>query len=144
MITLRNLLPLVALTVAACVAAPPAAPPEATAVAQGGAEATRTRALRGDGSCPPEFSGTCYPVWFGTNRKPLDAKDLGKGFGGDIDERIHYGKRIVRIPATHRPGELGSPLWDCSATRTAPRLRAPRSSTARSPASRISRRRRNA
>ena len=111
MITLRNLLPLVALTVAACVAAPPAAPPEATAVAQGGAEATRTRALRGDGSCPPEFSGTCYPVWFGTNRKPLDAKDLGKGFGGDIDERIHYGKRIVRIPATHRPGELGSPLW---------------------------------
>ena len=111
MITLRNLLPLVTLTVAACVAAPPAAPPDTTAVAQGGAEATRTRALRGDGSCPPEFSGTCYPVWFGTNRKPLDAKDLGKGFGSDIDERIHYGKRIVRIPATHRPGELGSPLW---------------------------------
>ena len=111
MITLRSLLPLVALMVAACVAAPPAAPPEATAAAQGSAEATRTRALRGDGSCPPEFSGTCYPVWFGTNRKPLDAKDPGKGFGGDIDERIHYGKRIVRIPATHRPGELGSPLW---------------------------------
>jgi esterase/lipase superfamily enzyme len=111
MITLRCLLPLVTFTLAACVAAPPAAPPVATAAAQGGAEAPRTRAVRGDASCPPEFSGTCYPVWFGTNRKPLDAKDLGKGFGTDIDERIHYGKRIVRIPALHRPGELGSPLW---------------------------------
>jgi esterase/lipase superfamily enzyme len=111
MITLRSLLPLVALTVVACVATPPAAPPEAVAVAQGAAEATRMRGLRGDASCPPEFSGTCYPVWFGTNRKPLDAKDPGKGFGGDIDERIHYGKRIVRIPALHRAGELGSPLW---------------------------------
>ena len=111
MITLRSLLPLLALMVAACVAAPPAAPPDAKAAAPGGAEAPRTRALRGDASCPPEFSGTCYPVWFGTNRKPLDAKDPGKGFGADIDERIHYGKRIVRIPALHRPGELGSPLW---------------------------------
>jgi esterase/lipase superfamily enzyme len=69
------------------------------------------RTIRSDASCPPEFSGTCYPVWFGTNRKPIDAKDPGKGFGVESDERIHYGKRIVRIPVTHRPGELGSPLW---------------------------------
>lgn len=65
----------------------------------------------GDGTCPPEFSGTCYPVWFGTNRRPLDPSDPGKGFGAAFDERIHFGKRIVRIPSSHRTGELGSPLW---------------------------------
>jgi len=69
------------------------------------------RGLGNDGRCPPEFSGTCYPVWFGTNRKPLDAGDPGKGFGSDFDERLHFGKRIVRIPSSHRLGELGSPLW---------------------------------
>ena len=111
MITLRSLLPLVALTVAACVATPPAAPPEAVPVAQGAAEAARMRTMRSDAPCPPEFSGTCYPVWFGTNRKPLDAADPAKGFGSEVDERIHYGKRFVRIPSTHRTGELGSPLW---------------------------------
>ncbi|HEX6136587.1 MAG TPA: alpha/beta hydrolase [Casimicrobiaceae bacterium] len=61
--------------------------------------------------CPPAFTGTCYPVWFGTNRKPIDPHDLSKGFGGDYDDAMHFGKRIVFIPRTHRPGELESPLW---------------------------------
>ncbi len=50
-------------------------------------------------------------MWFGTNRRPLDPSDPGKGFGTEFDERIHFGKRIVRIPSSHRTGELGSPLW---------------------------------
>ncbi len=114
MIRLHTLLSLAALMLAACVATPPPAPPTAPAEParmRGAApEAARMRAM-GDGSCPPEFSGTCYPVWFGTNRRPLDPADPGKGFGGEIDDRIHFGKRIVRIPASHRVGELGSPLW---------------------------------
>lgn len=106
MIRLHALLPLVTLALAACVATPPPPPPPPAA-----AEAPRMRGARGDGGCPSEFSGTCYPVWFGTNRRPLDPSDPGKGFGSEIDERIHFGKRIVRIPSSHRVGELGSPLW---------------------------------
>lgn len=111
MIRLHSLLAiLMALMLAACVVTPPAEPtppaPSPTAP-----DTLRMRSARADGSCPPEFSGTCYPVWFGTNRKPLDAADPAKGFGAEIDERIHFGKRIVRIPSSHRTGELGSPLW---------------------------------
>jgi esterase/lipase superfamily enzyme len=69
----------------------------------------KMRALSGD--CRAEFTGTCYPVWFGTDRKPIDARDPALGFGSEPDTRLHYGKRMVRIPYSHRPGELGSPLW---------------------------------
>jgi len=103
---LRALGSSLALLLAAC-AAPPPAPPAATPTA----DVSRTRAVRGDDGCPAEFSGTCYPVWFGTNRRPLDPADPGKGFGSEVDERIHFGKRIVRIPSSHKVGELGSPLW---------------------------------
>lgn len=107
MIRLHALLAyLVASLLAACVATPPSPP-----VAPAATEAARTRAMRADDGCPAEFSGTCYPVWFGTNRKPLDPADPAKGFGAEVDERIHFGKRIVRIPSSHRTGELGSPLW---------------------------------
>jgi esterase/lipase superfamily enzyme len=71
--------------------------------------AQKMRALSGD--CRAEFSGVCYPVWFGTNRKPVDARNPALGFGSEADDRLHYGKRIVRVPLSHRPGELGSPLW---------------------------------
>ncbi|HUG22725.1 alpha/beta hydrolase [Piscinibacter sp.] len=114
--TRRLLLPLIAIVVAAC-AAPAQTPstPAATATAApagaGTAAAPRMRTLRSDATCPPEFSGTCYPVWFGTNRKPLDLNDVSKGFGAEFDDTMHFGKRIVRIPTSHRPGELGSPLW---------------------------------
>lgn len=107
MIRLNTLLSLAAIALAACAATPaPPAPPATTMPA----DTPRMRGTRGDG-CPAEFSGTCYPVWFGTNRAPLDAADPGKGFGAEIDQRLHFGKRIVRIPSSHRSGELGSPLW---------------------------------
>jgi esterase/lipase superfamily enzyme len=72
-------------------------------------EAQKMRALSGD--CHAEFSGACYPVWFGTDRKPIDRNNPALGFGSEADDHLHYGKRIVRIPLSHRPGELGSPLW---------------------------------
>jgi esterase/lipase superfamily enzyme len=61
--------------------------------------------------CRTEFSGSCYPVWFGTNRRPVDSKDYSKGFSDRHDERIHYGKRIVYVPFGRTEGSLGSPLW---------------------------------
>lgn len=108
---------LLALSLAACAsltppAPAPASPPPAGPVAQAApADDQRMRGLDAGADCPPEFSGTCYPVWFGTNRRPLRADDPGRGFGVEFDDRMHFGKRIVRIPASHRPGELGSPLW---------------------------------
>jgi len=111
MISIRYFLPWIALAIAACVAPQPAQQGAAAGASSASAEAPRMRSLRSDAPCPAEFSGTCYPVWFGTNRKPIDAADPAKGFGADFDDQLHFGKRIVRIPSTHRPGELGSPLW---------------------------------
>jgi len=96
---------------AACVTPPTPAPVRTASSSVAGAEAPRMRGMRHEAPCPPEFSGSCYPVWFGTNRKPIDPQDLAKGFGPEFDEHVHFGKRIVRIPTSHRPGELGSPLW---------------------------------
>ncbi|HEV7915040.1 MAG TPA: alpha/beta hydrolase [Albitalea sp.] len=107
MISVRTWLSLVALAVAAC--ATPPTPPSATESTA--SETARMRSFHADTPCPPEFSGSCYPVWFGTNRKPLDGNDLAKGFGPEFDDTVHFGKRIVRIPSGHQPGELGSPLW---------------------------------
>jgi esterase/lipase superfamily enzyme len=93
---------------------PPPLEPEPSAE-PGGASADaqdaqiRMRALSGD--CRAEFTGTCYPVWFGTDRKPIDARNPALGFGSEPDTKLHFGKRMVRIPFSHRPGELGSPLW---------------------------------
>jgi esterase/lipase superfamily enzyme len=62
--------------------------------------------------CPTEFSGSCYPVWFGTNRKPIDPQDYSKGFTNKMDNLIHYGKRVVYIPEGRKEGTLGSRLWE--------------------------------
>jgi esterase/lipase superfamily enzyme len=97
---------LISLALAACAAPAPPSPPEAAPAAE-----ARMRGFNAQVPCPPEFSGSCYPVWFGTNRKPLSESHPEQGFGSDFDDRLHFGKRIVRIPSSHRPGELGSPLW---------------------------------
>jgi esterase/lipase superfamily enzyme len=51
-------------------------------------------------------------VWFGTDRKPLYADDIGQGFSafGSADE-ITYGVCNVFIPESHEPGSTGSPWW---------------------------------
>lgn len=54
-----------------------------------------------------------YPVWFATNREPLDKSDLSKGFQNrratDLDA-VYYGQCEVAIPKTHRFGETGR-VW---------------------------------
>jgi esterase/lipase superfamily enzyme len=72
--------------------------------------------------CPTAFTGTCYPVWFGTNRKPIDPSAPAKGFSGEYDDEMRFGKRIVFIPTSHRPGEIGSPLWKRLLTQTDDRI----------------------
>lgn len=113
---------LVVLVAALLLAACASAPPEPDWPAHENELPVRGRSLADREPCPPEFSGTCYPVWFATNRKPLDPRDPARGFGSEFDERLHYGKRIVRIPPSHRPGELASPLWRRLLTGTDDRL----------------------
>jgi esterase/lipase superfamily enzyme len=51
-----------------------------------------------------------YPLWYGTNRKPIDLNDLTKGFSGDLDDRIHYGSCDVIVSRYHQIGSIGSSL----------------------------------
>ena len=46
---------------------------------------------------PPQ--GEIYPVWYGTNRRPLNAKDESQGYANQRDKSVHYGKVFVDIPA---------------------------------------------
>ncbi|TWT78802.1 hypothetical protein CA13_01990 [Planctomycetes bacterium CA13] len=48
-----------------------------------------------------------YTVFFGTNRKPVDAADLSKGFTNERDYELHRGHCLVEIPATHKFGSVG-------------------------------------
>jgi esterase/lipase superfamily enzyme len=66
-----------------------------------------------DFSLDAELGGThqvetvVYPVWFCTNRQP----DPAGGFTGIRHDGVTYGKVEVIVPAAHRFGETGSPLW---------------------------------
>lgn len=60
-----------------------------------------------------------YPVWFGTNREPIDRTDLSRGFKGDQctdPDMVYYGQCKVEIPKTHRLGEIGRAWWQRWAT----------------------------
>lgn len=56
----------------------------------------------------PTEAGLIYPVWFGTNRKPLPE---GEGFGSSRNNRITRGRVDVHVPKAHRFGETGSSFW---------------------------------
>jgi esterase/lipase superfamily enzyme len=49
-----------------------------------------------------------FPVWFGTNRKPVIE---GDGFTSERNQSITYGRADVYIPKAHRVGEIGSSIW---------------------------------
>jgi esterase/lipase superfamily enzyme len=55
--------------------------------------------------------GSCYTVWFGTNRRPRHALRVNDGFEALPDKSLHVGSCTVRIPHTHQPGSVGSPAW---------------------------------
>jgi esterase/lipase superfamily enzyme len=57
---------------------------------------------------PLPETATIYPVWYGTNRKPIDPNDVKQGFSAERDNRIHYGKCAVSIPESHKIGAAGS------------------------------------
>lgn len=48
-------------------------------------------------NCAQATGSICYPVWFATNRKPVDATDPSKGFSDMADGSVHYGKLTVAV-----------------------------------------------
>lgn len=64
-----------------------------------------------------------YPVWFGTNRKPVDINDISQGFSKERDEKLHYGICQVAVPESHKIGSTGSPWWQRLLTSTDDRLK---------------------
>jgi esterase/lipase superfamily enzyme len=49
-----------------------------------------------------------YPVWFGTNRKPMAQ---GDGFTGERHDCVTRGRVEVLVPQAHRFGETGTSFW---------------------------------
>ena len=61
-----------------------------------------------------EDAAHIYPVWFGTNREPINRDDLSEGFTGDRSKgstEVFYGRCEVEIPKTHKFGETGKKWW---------------------------------
>jgi esterase/lipase superfamily enzyme len=52
-----------------------------------------------------------YPLWYGTNRKPIDPNNINRGYSGEPDDRIHYGSCQVSVPKAHKIGSTGSDWW---------------------------------
>jgi len=52
-----------------------------------------------------------YRVWYGTNRKRADDKNISAGFGTLRSNSINYGYCDVLIPKFHKIGEIGSPWY---------------------------------
>jgi esterase/lipase superfamily enzyme len=64
--------------------------------------------LRNSTKTPIPETATIYPVWYGTNRQPIDPTDIKQGFSAERDNLIHYGKCEVSIPESHKIGAAGS------------------------------------
>jgi esterase/lipase superfamily enzyme/tetratricopeptide (TPR) repeat protein len=64
-----------------------------------------------------------YVVWYGTNRRPNDPGDAGKGYSARRDTVVHYGSCRVFIPKSHKIGSIGSPWLKRLLTMTDDRLR---------------------
>jgi len=69
-----------------------------------------------------------YPLWYGTNRKPIDFNDISKGYSGDRDNFLRYGSCQVAVPKSHKIGSTGSNWWQRLKTLTDDRLKLDRSS----------------
>jgi esterase/lipase superfamily enzyme len=58
-----------------------------------------------------EEEGWVYPVFFGTNRAPVDPAKPGRGFSARRATAVTYGHCDVWVPPTHRFGETGTVWW---------------------------------
>jgi esterase/lipase superfamily enzyme len=74
-------------------------------------------------SSPIQLDKAEYLVWYGTNRRPNDARDAGKGYSAARDSVVRYGSCRVFIPHSHKIGSIGSPWWKRLITLTDDRLR---------------------
>jgi esterase/lipase superfamily enzyme len=72
---------------------------------------------------PAEPDKAEYVVWYGTNRRPNDPADPGKGYSAMRDRVVHYGSCRVFLPNSHKIGSIGSPWWKRLLTLTDDRLR---------------------
>ena len=80
---------------------------------------------------PPDTdhkTSTLYPLWYGTNRKLVDASDVTKGFSSERDTQLHYGSCRVAVPKSHEIGSAGSSWWKRLLTLTDDRLKLDRKS----------------
>ena len=78
-----------------------------------------------DAQVTPEQRDTpkLYPVWFGTNRRPLDPRDASKGFSSERDHTVQFGLCKVAVPKSHKFGSAGSSWWKRYLTLTDDRLK---------------------
>ena len=58
-----------------------------------------------------QATGTVFPVWFGTNRRPLPSADSNLQFSGERAPTTTLGRAEVFIPEAHRFGETGTSFW---------------------------------
>ncbi len=63
-----------------------------------------------------------YPLFFGTNRVPLDPRNLSKGFGNERGDLL-LGTCQVTVPLSHKIGSTGSSFWHRLITPKDDRLR---------------------
>jgi esterase/lipase superfamily enzyme len=61
------------------------------------------RGSKGTKSSQPAEAQICS-LWYGTNRKPIEANGIFKGFSGQEDDRVHYGTCEVVVQKTHKFG----------------------------------------
>ena len=94
-------------------------------VSRGWPEASRSVAesFDADDESEDDDAPKLYPLWFGTNRAPLDPKKPSSGFGSDDDRQLHYGTCQVAVPKSHRIGSVGSSFWKRLLTWTDDRLK---------------------
>jgi esterase/lipase superfamily enzyme len=70
----------------------------------------------------PDERAPVLQLWYGTNRRPLDASPASRGYGAERSDQVHYGTCEVQVPKSHRIGQLGSPAFWRWVTRTDDRV----------------------
>src|SRR5262245_33460562 len=81
-------------------------------------------AARADSPKPaPQVVKSEYVVWYGTNRRPYNVRNITEGYSAERDSKVHYGSCRIYVPESHKIGSLGSPWWKRLITRTDDRLK---------------------
>ena len=65
------------------------------------------RSVGGGGAAPKELVEVT--TYYATNRKRTDAPEPVKTYGSNYEGNFHYGRAVVSIPKSHKPGEVEKP-----------------------------------